>query len=579
MTSRHPRPTRISRSVAVALSVLAISLGTALAGPHPGVAAAARPAGPFDSGPLPAGPGSTAFPDFNGDGLADMAVGTIFENIGGELDAGGVNVLYGTAAGLQAEAPDDQFWNQESPGVQGRAATGDHFGFCTQPGDFNADGYDDLAINIELEFVGVGNAGAVQVLYGGPNGLQADAPDDQLWSQNSTGIKDRAESKDAFGRALASADFNGDGYADLAIGVKGENPKPPPIGTAYGGRGIVQILYGGSNGLQADAPDDQVWSQDSPSVKDQAEGGDLFGRALGAGDYNTDGYGDLVVGAYDEKIASIREAGSVNVFYGSSVGLQADAPDDQFWFQGQDGMADLPEAGDVFGRAITSGDFNADGFDDVAVSARREGVDAVLEAGSVSVLYGSTGGLQADGVGGPDDQFWTQDSPGVEDQAEEGDWFGMTVVAADFNGDGFDDLAVGARIEDVDDVVDAGSANVLYGSATGLQADGLGAPDDQFWTQDSTGVQDQAEHGDWLGHSIAAADWNGDGFADLAVGALGEDLTSLPNAGGVNVLYATGTGLQADSPDDQFWTQDSPGVDDKVEPMDGFAWSLTGTTS
>ncbi len=182
-------------------------------------------------------------------------------------------------------------------------------------------------------------------------------------------------------------------------------------------------------------------------------------------------------------------------------------------------------------------------------------------------------------MGGPDDQFWTQDSDGVEDQCEDGDWFGMTVVAADFNGDGFADLAVGARYEDVGTRSNAGSANVLYGSSAGLQATGTGGPDDQFWTQDSAGVQDQAEQGDEYGQSIAAADWNGDGFADLAFGGIGEDLGSIPNAGGVVVLYATSSGLQADAPDDQFWNQDSPGVEDQAEQLDGFAWSLTGTTS
>ena len=76
-----------------------------------------------------------------------------------------------------------------------------------------------------------------------------------------------------------------------------------------------------------------------------------------AGDTNGDGYGDLVVGSYDEKIASIPEAGAVNVLYGSAAGLQATGtggPDDQFWFQGENGMQDIAEAGDVFGRAITS---------------------------------------------------------------------------------------------------------------------------------------------------------------------------------------------------------------------------------
>ena len=152
-------------------------------------------------------------------------------------------------------------------------------------------------------------------------------------------------------------------------------------------------------------------------------------------------------------------------------------------------------------------------------------------------------------------------------------------LKADFNGDGFADLAVGARYEDVGTKSNAGSVNVLYGSSAGLQATGTGGPDDQFWTQDSAGMQDQADPGDKYGQSIAAADWNADGFADLAFGGMGEDLGSIANAGAVVVLYATSAGLQADAPDDQFWNQDSPGVEDQAEQLDGFAWSLTGTTS
>jgi hypothetical protein len=107
----------------------------------------------------------------------------------------------------------------------GGAHTGNHFGFCTQPGDFNGDGYDDLAIGIELKGIsGHPNAGAVQVLYGSPVGLQVDGvegPNDQIWSQDSPGVQEDSESGDGFGRALASADFNADGFDDLAIGVKG----------------------------------------------------------------------------------------------------------------------------------------------------------------------------------------------------------------------------------------------------------------------------------------------------------------------------------------------------------------------
>src|SRR5213594_4311213 len=118
-------------------------------------------------------------------------------------------------------------------------------------------------------------------------------------------------------------------------------------------------------------------------------------------------------------------------------------------------------------------DFNADGFGDLAVSVSREDVGSIVDAGAVSVLYGSAQGLQSDR---PDDQFWSQGSGGLREQAEPDDRFGEALAAGDFNGDGFADLAVGTPSEDVGGAQDAGAVTVLYGSASGLQAE---TPDDQ----------------------------------------------------------------------------------------------------
>src|SRR5438876_1222705 len=170
-----------------------------------------------------------------------------------------------------------------------------------------------------------------------------------------------------------------------------------------------------------------------------------------------------------------------------------------------------------------------------------------------------------------DDQFWTQDSPGVRDIAEAGDWFGFSLGAGDFNNDGFADLAIGVLDEDVGAAVDAGAVSVLYGSAGGLQAT---SPDDQFWTQDSPGLRDIAETGDGFGVSLGAGDFNNDGYADLAIGDYSEDVGAVDGAGAVNVLYGSAGGLQATSPDDQFWNQDSPGVRDIAEAGDVFGASL-----
>jgi hypothetical protein len=508
--------------------------------------------------------------DFNGDGFADLAVGVPYEDVGRIRDAGAVNVLYGSGTGLQADGtggPDDQFWTQNSPGIAGDGAeANDQFGSVIGAGDFNGDGFADLAIGVPYEDFGlVKDAGAVNVLYGSPTGLQADgtgAPDDQFWNQSSTDVAgDGAEAFDQFGVGLAPADFNGDGFTDLAIGVPNEGLPGAK------GAGAANVLYGSSSGLQAIAPDDQFWSQDSPDVKDHAEVADAFGATLIGGDFNGDGFADLVIGVLLEEGSQATNAGAVNVLYGSASGLQADGtggPDDQFWSQSSPGVEDDSENFDRFGIYLAAGDFNADGLDDVAVGVRYEDIGTVVDAGAVNVMYGSASGLQSNGVGGPNDQFWNQDSAGVSsDTGEDGDAFGRSIAAADFNGDGFVDLAIGVYLEDVGPVLNTGAVNVLYGSSSGLQATGSGGPDDQFWTQGTPGLEgDGAKANAMFGRCVGAGDLNGDGFDDLAVGTL-QDIGNATQAGATNAIYGSAAGLQVDgigAPDDQFWNQSSPGV-------------------
>src|SRR5215204_5534200 len=181
--------------------------------------------------------------DFNGDGAADLAIGALGEN----SSSGVVHVLYGSATvGLTATG--SQLWSQDSPGIGGAAEPDDIFGEALAAGDFNGDGAADLAIGASGEN---SFAGVVHVLYGSATvGLTATGS--QLWSQDSPGIGGAAEPDDLFGEALAAADFNGDGAADLAIGASGENSFA----------GVVQVLYGSGTGLTATGS--QVWSQDSP---------------------------------------------------------------------------------------------------------------------------------------------------------------------------------------------------------------------------------------------------------------------------------------------------------------------------
>src|SRR5262245_9997165 len=147
----------------------------------------------------------------------------------------------------------------------------------------------------------------------------------------------------------------------------------------------------------------------------------------------------------------------------------------------------------MFGGPVAAGDFDNDGYADLAIGVPRESIGTTEIAGAVNVLYGGAAGLTGAGS-----QYLNQNRPGVASFAETRDLFGVATAPSDFDLDGFADLAVGAAGESGTTLHAVGGVNVFYGNSSGLTGAGS-----QFFTQNSPGVLDSHEEGDEFGYVLS----------------------------------------------------------------------------
>ncbi|MQS35293.1 FG-GAP and VCBS repeat-containing protein [Streptomyces katsurahamanus] len=379
-----------------------------------------------------------------------------------------------------------------------------------QPYDFNGDGNRDYAIWDAPR--------KVAITYGTKSGPGTKT---FTFNQDSPGIPgENLKDDGAFGEAMTSADFNGDGYADLVVSDENEKLK----GQTY--RGIVVIVWGSKSGLGSQASALPV--DPHPRMRS-------FGLELAAGDFSGDGKPDIAVA--DDRAVNIYRGGFTPSGTTGEVSSFVAKTMSQFYKLApgkvtEDGATDLYVTGEgrVDGRRMSStwflkggstiestepvvyrsaanqgrspyavvADFDKDGYGDLAFNdiAHKDG------AGAVFVLSG--------GANGPTTlRRITQDTPGIATSAGPGEHFGSTLSAGDTNRDGYADLAVGTT-EEVGPLDGAGGAHVLHGGKKGLTGTGS-----KWFTRDTKGIPGKAEEGGGFGVEVRMHDFDRDRDADL----------------------------------------------------------------
>ncbi len=410
--------------------------------------------------------------DVNGDGYDDVIVGASHYS-NGQANEGAAFVYLGSNSGISTMAAVHLEYNQ----------AGAYFGVGVSGiGDVNGDGYADVIVGAPSYANGQTNEGAAFVYHGSPSGI----------SNTVATMVESNRTNGGLGHCVSDAgDVNGDGYADVLVGLAG-------FTSGESNEGAAVVYHGSALGMStlADA-----------LVQSNVAGASMGLSLSGAGDVNGDGYADVIVGAPFYTNGQATE-GAVFVYHGgaSSVPFMAAItmePDQEYAYFGQS----VSDAGDV----------NGDGFGDVIVGAYLYDNGQENE-GAAFVFHGSISGIPALAAA-------------MVEPNQAGAQMGWAVSGAgDVNGDGYADVIVGSRRYNNGQEYE-GAAFVYHGSADGIS------------TTAAASLESDQAHA-WFGSSVSnTGDVNGDGFGDVIVGAYGYD-----GAGGTGAAFVYHGGDDGVSP-------------------------------
>ncbi|MEL7465409.1 MAG: hypothetical protein AAFN79_15165, partial [Pseudomonadota bacterium] len=467
--------------------------------------------------------------DINGDGIDDFILGASSAGPNG-FYSGEAFVVFGRTDGFPTTLSVADLDGTNGFKISGEASSDVLGDAVSAAGDLNGDGIDDILI--AAPGAGPGDRGQAFVIFGTTDGFAAEILPSELDGTDGfrmTGLGDR----DRLGTSVSDAgDVNGDGIADIIVSA--------PFSDTYGnGSGQSFVVFGTEDGFAADLDLSALDGTDGFRIEGKLEFDNAGVSVSSAGDINGDGIDDVIVGgaSYYAEYASdpVNSNAEAFVIFGRNDGFEPVI--DAGLLDGMNGFTIDGLTDEFEGRAEVSsaGDLNGDGFDDLIVGLSRADVNGRNNAGEAFVVFGSDQGFGArldvstlDGTNG----FRILG-------ASAGDDLGFAVAAAgDFNGDGIDDLLIGAPVADPNGVNSAGEAFLIFGSE-----DSFGATLDLADLSAADGFRfEGASQVDRVGSELSAAgDVNGDGVDDILIGVRGGDAAGR-DAGEAFIVFGVRTG-------------------------------------
>ena len=464
--------------------------------------------------------------DFNGDGFDDIIIGAEYADSYSSSRTGSSYVIFGRNAGYDSKFDLFNLNGNNGFAING-VATYDRLGeSVSSAGDVNGDGFDDIIIGASgADPNGKDYAGSSYVIFGSNTGFNSNFDLSSFDGSNGFAING-ATDFDFIGRSVSSAgDFNGDGLDDIIIGATGASP--------YGenSKGSSYIVFGKNTGFNSSFNLSSLDGTNGFVINGVGNYDRLGGSVSSAGDVNGDGIDDIIIGAELADPNGKDHAGSSYVVFGSNTGFNSN-----FNLSSLDGTNGFVINGvadsDRLGKSVSSaGDVNGDGIDDIIIGATGADPNSNSNAGSSYVVFGSNTGFNSN--------FNLSSLDGnngfVVNGANSADFSGRSVSSAgDVNGDGNNDLIIGADQADPNNKINAGSSYVVFGNDSGFNS----SFDLSSLDGNNGFVINGIASNDNLGESVSSAgDVNGDGFDDIIVGAYVADSNGNFTTGSSYVIF------------------------------------------